>query len=142
MSLTPNPFGTDITTEDILDTLGFFDDWEERYKYIIDLGKQLPAMPDEKKVDDHLIRGCQSQVWLETEQNGDSFEFQADSDAFIVKGLLGVILAAYNNKSGGEILEFDIEQYFEQLDLLRHLSPTRGNGLRAMVQRIREIAGA
>lgn len=99
-------------------------------------------MPDELKTEDRLIRGCQSQVWLETEQNGDSFEFQADSDAFIVKGLLGVILAAYNNKSGGEILEFDIEQYFEQLDLLRHLSPTRGNGLRAMVQRIREIAGA
>ena len=65
MSLTPNPFGTDITTEDILDTLGFFDDWEERYKYIIDLGKQLPAMSDDKKTDEHLIRGCQSQVWID-----------------------------------------------------------------------------
>ncbi|MAY34784.1 MAG: Fe-S cluster assembly protein SufE [Spongiibacteraceae bacterium] len=137
-----NPFGRSISADDIVDTLGFFDSWEDRYKYIIDLGKELPAMPDELKTEDRLIRGCQSQVWLETEQNGDSFEFQADSDAFIVKGLLGVILAAYNNKSGGEILEFDIEQYFEQLDLLRHLSPTRGNGLRAMVQRIREIAGA
>jgi cysteine desulfuration protein SufE len=137
-----NPFGRSISADDIVDTLGFFDSWEDRYKYIIDLGKELPAMPDELKTEDRLIRGCQSQVWLETEQSGDSFEFQADSDAFIVKGLLGVILAAYNNKSGGEILEFDIEQYFEQLDLLRHLSPTRGNGLRAMVQRIREIAGA
>ncbi len=137
-----NPFGRSISADDIVDTLGFFDSWEDRYKYIIDLGKELPAMPDELKTEDRLIRGCQSQVWLETEQNGDSFEFQTDSDAFIVKGLLGVILAAYNNKSAGEILEFDIEQYFEQLDLLRHLSPTRGNGLRAMVQRIREIAGA
>ncbi|WP_372748360.1 SufE family protein [Litorivivens sp.] len=135
-----NPFGRSITADDIVDTLGFFDSWEDRYKYIIDLGKELPDMPDDLKTDDRLIRGCQSQVWLETEKHADSFEFQADSDAFIVKGLLGVILAAYNNKAANEILAFDIEQYFEQLDLLRHLSPTRGNGLRAMVQRIRDIA--
>lgn len=139
--MSENPFGRSISAEDIVDTLGFFDSWEDRYKYIIDLGKELPAMPDELKTEDRLIRGCQSQVWLETEQQGERFEFQADSDAFIVKGLLGVILAAYNNKAADDILAFDIEQYFEQLDLLRHLSPTRGNGLRAMVQRIREIAG-
>ncbi len=139
---TENPFGRSISAEDIVDTLGFFDSWEDRYKYIIDLGKELPAMPEDLKTEDRLIRGCQSQVWLETEQQGERFEFQADSDAFIVKGLLGVVLAAYNNKTSGDILAFDIEQYFEQLDLLRHLSPTRGNGLRAMVQRIREIAEA
>lgn len=142
MTASENPFGRSISAEDIIDTLGFFDSWEDRYKYIIDLGKELPDMPDELKTEDRLIRGCQSQVWLETDQKGDCFEFQADSDAFIVKGLLGVILAAYNNKSSGEILAFDIEQYFEQLDLMRHLSPTRGNGLKAMVQRIRDIAQA
>ncbi|QQD17125.1 SufE family protein [Spongiibacter nanhainus] len=140
-AVSENPFGRSITTEDIVDTLGFFDSWEDRYKYIIDLGKELPAMPDELKTEDRLIRGCQSQVWLEPSEQDGYFEFQADSDAFIVKGLLGVILSAYNHKRAGEILDFDIDSYFDELDLMRHLSPTRGNGLRAMVQRIREIAG-
>ena len=140
-AVSENPFGRSITTEDIVDTLGFFDSWEDRYKYIIDLGKELPAMPDELKTEDRLIRGCQSQVWLEPSEQDGYFEFQADSDAFIVKGLLGVILSAYNHKRAGEILDFDIDSYFDELDLMRHLSPTRGNGLRALVQRIREIAG-
>ena len=135
-----NPFGRSINPADIVDTLSFFDSWEDRYKYIIDLGKELPDMADELKTEDRLIRGCQSQVWLEHERSGDRFEFQADSDAFIVKGLLGVVLSAYNNRSAEEIQAFDIDQYFEELELLRHLSPTRGNGLRAMVQRIRDIA--
>ena len=139
-SVSENPFGRSIGPTDIVDTLSFFDSWEDRYKYIIDLGKELPAMSDELKTEDRLIRGCQSQVWLEHAQAGEHFQFQADSDAFIVKGLLGVILSAYNNKNAADILAFDIEQYFEQLDLIRHLSPTRGNGLRAMVQRIRDIA--
>ncbi len=135
-----NPFGQSIGPEDIIDTLGFFDSWEDRYKYIIDLGKELPAMPDELKTDDRLIRGCQSQVWLEHEADKGVYRFVADSDAYIVKGLLGVILSAYNNKTAADILAFDIDAYFDELDLMRHLSPTRGNGLRAMVQRIREIA--
>ncbi|MBM97157.1 MAG: Fe-S cluster assembly protein SufE [Oceanospirillaceae bacterium] len=142
MSLTPNPFGTDITTEDILDTLGFFDDWEERYKYIIDLGKQLPAMPDEKKVDDHLIRGCQSQVWIDHQIVDGKLVLEADSDAHIVKGLLGVVLAAYNGKTPTEASAFDIDSYFAEIDLIKHLSPTRGNGIRAMVQKIQEIAAS
>jgi len=135
-----NPFGTTITSEDILDTLGFFDSWEDRYKYIIDLGKELPAMDDAKKDDVHLVRGCQSQVWIDARRDGDRLWFESDSDAFIVKGLLGVVLAAYNGKTPGEVLAFDIENYFRQLDLLKHLSPTRGNGLRAMVSRIRTMA--
>ncbi|MCK9469013.1 MAG: SufE family protein [Porticoccaceae bacterium] len=135
-----NPFGTTITSEDILDTLGFFDSWEDRYKYIIDLGKELPAMDDAKKDDVHLVRGCQSQVWIDARRDGDRLWFESDSDAFIVKGLLGVVLAAYNGKTPGEVLAFDVENYFRQLDLLKHLSPTRGNGLRAMVSRIRTMA--
>ncbi len=140
MSLTPNPFGTDITVEDVLDTLGFFDDWEERYKYIIDLGKQLPAMADDKKTDEHLIRGCQSQVWIDSAIVDGKLMLEADSDAQIVKGLLGMVLTAYNGKTPADALAFDIEGYFAEIDLIKHLSPTRGNGIRAMVQRIREIA--
>lgn len=139
-AVTQNPFGTTITAEDIVDTLGFFDTWEDRYKYIIDLGKELPHMNDAKKDDEHLVRGCQSQVWIDTTRENDKLWFEVDSDAFIVKGLLGVILAAYNGKSPDEILSFDIENYFDELDLIKHLSTTRGNGLRAMVERIRTEA--
>ena len=138
---TDNPFGTSITSDDILETLGFFDSWEARYKYIIELGKELPPMDEAKKDDAHLVRGCQSRVWIDTRHRGEKLFFDVDSDAFIVKGLLGVILAAYNGKSAEEILSFDIDGYFEQLDLVNHLSSTRGNGLRAMVKRIREEAG-
>ncbi len=140
VALADNPFGTRITPDDILDTLGFFDTWEERYKYIIDLGRELPAMPESLHTDDRLVRGCQSKVWIETRMEDGRLLLAADSDAFIVKGLLGVILAAFNHRTPAEILDFDTDAYFEQLDLLNHLSPTRGNGLRAMVQRIREIA--
>lgn len=139
--MTQNPFGTRITADDIVDTLGFFDTWEERYKYIIDLGKELPPMDEAKKDDAHLVRGCQSQVWIDSRHHDGKLWFETDSDAFIVKGLLGVVLAAYNGRQPRQILDFDIEQYFHKLDLLKHLSPTRGNGLRAMVKRIRAIAG-
>lgn len=140
MALVQNPFGTDISTDDILDTLSFFDDWEERYKYIIDLGKQLPAMNDDKKNDTYLLRGCQSQVWIDSELNNGVLNFEADSDAHIVRGLLGVVLAAYNHKTPADIIAFDIDDYFSKIDLVKHLSPTRGNGLRAMVQRIQDTA--
>lgn len=133
-------FGIDVTVDDIIDSLGFFDNWEERYKYIIDLGKELPEMDASLRTDDYLVRGCQSQVWLVDEWRAGKLFFQADSDAFIVKGLLGVVLAAFNGKTPGEILAFDIDAYFSQLDLLQHLSSTRGNGLKAMVKRIQDRA--
>ena len=133
-------FGIDVTVDDIIDSLGFFDNWEERYKYIIDLGKELPDMDASLRTDDYLVRGCQSQVWLVDEWRAGKLFFQADSDAFIVKGLLGVVLAAFNGKTPGEILAFDIDAYFTQLDLLQHLSSTRGNGLKAMVRRIQDRA--
>jgi cysteine desulfuration protein SufE len=135
-----SPFGTRISADDIVDTLSFFDDWEDRYKYIIDLGKELPPLPEQFHTDDRKIRGCQSQVWIDTRLEDGRLQLAVDSDAFIVKGLLGVVLAAYNNKTPQDILAFDIDQYFSELDLVRHLSPTRGNGLRAMVARIRDIA--
>lgn len=135
-----SPFGTTITAEDIVDTLGFFDGWEDRYKYIIDLGKELPAMDDNKKDDAHIVKGCQSQVWIDHQVVAGQLWLEADSDAFIVKGLLGVVLAAFNGKTPADIRGFDIEAYFDQLGLLRHLSPTRGNGLRAMVEKIKGFA--
>lgn len=134
------PFGHSITSDDIVDTLGFFDSWEDRYKYIIDLGKELPPMDDSLHTEDRLVRGCQSQVWIDTALEDGRLQIAVDSDAFIVKGLLGVVLAAYNNKTPGEVLAFDIDAYFDALELMNHLSPTRGNGLRAMVARIRDIA--
>ena len=133
-------FGTQISSDDIIETLSFFDDWEDRYKYIIELGRELPPLDAAQRTDEHLVRGCQSQVWLVSQQRDDRLFFDADSDAFIVKGLLAVVLAAYNGKLPADILAFDIEQYFERLNLIKHLSVTRGNGLRAMVKRIQATA--
>ncbi|ATX77187.1 SufE family protein [Reinekea forsetii] len=138
-----NPvFGIDISADDIIENLSFFDSWEERYKYIIDLGKELPPMADELKSEVNLVRGCQSQVWLVPEQQDELFIFKVDSDAHIVKGLLAVVLVAFNGRSAQAILAVDIERYFTALDLVRHLSPSRGNGLRAMVKKIQDIATA
>jgi cysteine desulfuration protein SufE len=133
-------FGSDITSADIIETLSFFDSWDDRYKYIIDLGKELPPMAADLHTDDKLIRGCQSKVWLAHEEQGGRLFFTVDSDAFIVKGLLAIVLAAYNGKSPAEIRAFDIQGYFQQIDLMRHLSPTRGSGLQAMVARIQSLA--
>ncbi|GLQ32041.1 SufE family protein [Litoribrevibacter albus] len=135
-----NPFGTEITPEEIVDTLGFFDSWEDRYRYIIDLGKQLPEMDDAKKTDDRIVKGCQSQVWIDHWLEGDKIMLSVDSDAHIVRGLLAVVMSAYNGKTPQQVLDFDIEAFFNELDLIKHLSPTRGNGLRSMVQKIRELA--
>lgn len=135
-------FGTDVTSDDILETLAFFDSWEDRYKYIIDLGRELPPLDEQYRTDENIVRGCQSQVWLTSREEGGKLYFDADSDAFIVKGLLAVVLAAYNAQTPAAILAFDIEDYFSRLNLLKHLSVTRGNGLRAMVKRIRDTADA
>lgn len=128
--------------QEIRDTFELFDDWEDKYRFLIELGKDLPPLAQEHRTDANLIRGCQSQVWLVAEQNAasDQLDIALDSDAHIVRGLSAVVLAALNQKSPGEILAFDIEGLFTDLDLLQHLSPTRGNGLRAMVAKIRERA--
>ncbi len=142
--LAAQALGSTITPNDIVEALEFLDDWESRYTYIIDLGKQLPPMPAELKTDDRFVRGCQSQVWLETRYDPDTQRLWLgiDSDALIVKGLAAMVLTAYNGKSPTDILAFDIEDFFGKLDLLRHLSQTRGNGLRAMVKRIQDTARA
>jgi cysteine desulfuration protein SufE len=138
--ITLSPFGTKITPEEVLETLSFFDDWEERYKYIIDLGKQLPPIDDSKKTEEFLLRGCQSQVWIDSAVIDGKLFFEVDSDAHIVRGLLAMVLSAYNNKTPAEIQAFDIDGFFTQVDLVKHLSPTRGNGLTSMVKKIQHTA--
>lgn len=130
------------TTNEILDDLSFFDDWEDRYKYVIDLGRSLPALDESLHTPERLVKGCQSNVWIDVEEADGRLHFAVDSDAHIVRGLLAVIMAAYQDRSPEEILDFDIDNYFRRLDLERHLSPTRGNGLRAMVARVQGIARA
>lgn len=128
------------SSEEIIDDLAFFDDWEQRYQYIIDLGKSLPAMQEEDKTEDRLVRGCQSSVWLKSQIQGQHLHFEVESDAIIVNGLLALVMAAYQDKTAKDILAFDIDGYFQALDLERHISPTRGNGLRAIVAKIRHLA--
>lgn len=137
-----HPFGSEITSDTLIEDLSFLDDWEERYRYIIDLGKKLPELPAEFKTDQHLLQGCQSQVWIQHHFDPATGKlcFDVDSDAFIVKGLLAMVLAAYNDRTPADILAFDIEGYFNQTGLIRHLSPTRGNGLKSMVKKIQGIA--
>lgn len=134
--------GSRIRLDEIRDSFAFFDSWEDRYRFVIDLGKELPSLDDVHKTEQNLVRGCQSQVWLVAryEPATGLMHLELDSDAHIVRGLIAIVLAAYDGRTPREIREFDIEGLFEELDLLKHLSPTRGNGLRAMVGRIREIA--
>jgi cysteine desulfuration protein SufE len=131
------------TVEQLLEDLSFLDDWEERYRYIIDLGKRLPAMDPGLKNEMSFLPGCQSQVWIHARQDASAgtLHFDCDSDAFIVKGLLALVMAACDDKSPAEILAFDMDAFFARIGLLKHLSPTRGNGLRSMVKRIRAEAG-
>ena len=128
--------------DEIRESFGFFDDWEERYRFIIDLGKALPALPEEDKTPDRLVRGCQSLVWLVPTFHRDArtLHLAIDSDAHIVRGLIAIVLAACNDQTPEDTLAFDMEALFAELDLMAHLTPTRGNGLRAMVARIRHEA--
>lgn len=137
-----NPFGNSICTADILDTVEFLDDWEERYSYIIDLGKSLPAFPDSEKTEQNLVHGCQSQVWLSHQFDKESgiMYVMLDSDAIIVKGLAAIVLAALNAKTPEGVIKEDVDAIFTKMDLMRHISPTRGNGLRSMLERIKTTA--
>lgn len=140
--MSDNPFGSAITAASILEDLAFFDDWEDRYRYIIDLGKKLPPMPDALKTDANFVHGCQSQVWIHAAYDADTdrLHFLVDSDAHIVRGLAAMVMAAFNQQSPQAVLGFDVDGYFNQTQLIQHLSPTRGNGLKSMVSKIRQAA--
>ncbi|WP_420332764.1 SufE family protein [Roseibium sp.] len=134
---------TDIA--EILETFDFLDDWEDRYKYLIDLGKELPELSESERTDANKVRGCVSQVWLITKvSSGQSGEpvltFRGDSDALIVQGLVAIVTSLFSNKSAQQILDTDVEGIFAQLGLQEHLTPQRSNGLRSMVGRIRSDA--
>ncbi|MFT7339467.1 MAG: cysteine desulfuration protein SufE [Marinobacter maritimus] len=139
-----NPLGENPTLEDVLDSFEFLDDWEERYAFIIDLGKQLPAFPDDARIEENYVHGCQSQVWLIShyDETSGKLYLLIDSDALIVRGLAALILVALNGRPPRDLLATDIDELFERLDLFNHISPTRGNGLRSMVGKIRDIAAA
>ncbi len=141
-TLRANPYGTSMHADDIVEALGFFDDWESRYRYILDLARELPAMAPALQTEARLLRGCQSQVWIEHLQDDGRLWFAVDADAHSVRGLIAIVLAALNGRTPAALLAVDIEAYFGQLDLLKHLSQTRGNGLRALVARMRAIASA
>ncbi|MGR5142881.1 cysteine desulfurase sulfur acceptor subunit CsdE [Photobacterium sp. DNB23_23_1] len=141
MTLPSHPFGTEITCEAIIAQMATANGWEDRYRNVIQLGKKLPAMPEELKQDQLKVSGCESQVWLTHQQREDgTFHFAADSDARIVRGLITLVLAAFEGKSADQIQAFDIDSYFEQLNLIAHLSPSRGNGLKAIVEQIKTLA--
>jgi cysteine desulfuration protein SufE len=131
-----------MDSQEIIESFDYFDDWEDKYRFIIDLGKSLPHLAESEKADEFLVRGCQSQVWLQAgfDSASNKVSLKIDSDAHIVRGLIAIVLSVYDNRTPAEILEFDIEALFEELALLKHLSPTRGNGLRAMIGRIRDLA--
>lgn len=131
------------TIVEILDTFEFLDDWEDRYRYVIDLGRKLPPLDESEMTDDYKVRGCQSQVWLVPEKDAEGrIHLRGDSDAHIVKGLVALVLLIYSGKTPDEILATDAKAILDKLGLAAHLSPMRANGLFAMVQRIRDIAEA
>ena len=127
--------------EELTDNFSLFSDWEERYKYLIDLGKSLEPMADSLKTGETLVKGCTSQVWMICETDNDGrYHFTADSDAHIVKGLIAILLSAYQGKTASEIQKIDIEEAFKEIGLDQHLSPNRRNGFFAMVQRVKMLS--
>ncbi|HEX2216539.1 MAG TPA: SufE family protein [Xanthobacteraceae bacterium] len=134
--------------DEIIENFSLLDEWDDRYRYVIELGRTLEPLPDSARTDAHKVQGCASQVWLLTKArpNGDGgpiLTFIGDSDAHIVRGLIAVLLALYSGKPAQEILSIDALGLFDKLALREHLTPQRSNGLRSMVERIRaEARGA
>jgi len=125
--------------DELIEEFRFFDDWMDRYQYIIDLGRRLPDFPEAEKTDANKIKGCQSQVWFLAEARDDRLHFQAISDAAIVSGLIAVLLRIYCDRKPQEILDTPAD-FVSALNLEQHLSPTRSNGLASMLQAIRAFA--
>ncbi len=125
--------------EEIVDEFSMFEDWMERYQYIIDLGKSLPLIEDAYKLDENLIVGCQSKVWLHSEINNRELNFTADSDAILTKGIVAILLRVFNNQKPADILNADL-YFIDKIGLKEHLSPTRANGLVSMIKQIKLYA--
>jgi len=124
---------------DIIDEFSMFDDWMQRYEYMIDLGKSLAIINEENKTDGHIIKGCQSKVWLHAELEDDKIIFTADSDAIITKGIIAILLRVFSNQTPKNILNAETD-FIDEIGLKDHLSPTRANGLVSMIKQIRIYA--
>ena len=125
--------------QELIEEFGFFDNWMDRYQYLIDMGRRLPEFPDQDRIDDNKIRGCQSQVWFVAEKSEGRLEFRAISDAAIVSGLIALLLRIYSGRTPQDILDTPPD-FVKALQLEAHLSPTRSNGLASMLKAIRSFA--
>jgi cysteine desulfuration protein SufE len=133
--------------DEILDNFALLDEWDDRYRYLIELGRELPPLPDVARTEANKVRGCASQVWLDTQVRpngaaGPVLRFVGDSDAHIVRGLIAILFALYSDQPAQKILATDAVALFERLGLREHLTPQRSNGFRSMVERIRSDARA
>ena len=131
--------GAELAQQELVEEFEMFDNWMDRYQYIIDMGKQLPDFPEERRTEEYKIQGCQSNVWMCHEQSGDKLVFKATSDAAIVSGLIAVLLRIYSERTAEEINQTE-PHFLKDLGLDKHLSPTRSNGLHAMLERIYQVA--
>ena len=124
---------------DIVDEFSMFDDWMQRYEYMIELGKSLPLIDDQYKTDDNIIKGCQSKVWVYAEMKDDKVVFTADSDAIITKGIIAILIRVFSNQTPQAIIDADTS-FIDDIGLKEHLSPTRANGLVSMIKQIKMYA--
>ncbi len=127
--------------DEIIDDFSMFEDWEDRYQHMIDLGKSLPIIDEKYKTDDNLIKGCQSKVWLHCEKDNGKIKFTADSDAILTKGIIALLLEVYSGQKSEDILADDMS-FIDKIGLKEHLSPTRANGLVSMLKQIKMYAVA
>ncbi|MCB0447726.1 MAG: SufE family protein [Gelidibacter sp.] len=125
--------------DEIIDEFSMFEDWEERYQYMIDLGKTLPLIDQQYKTEDNLIKGCQSKVWVHAEMKDDKVVFTADSDAIITKGIIAILLRVFSNQKPQDIIDADTT-FIDDIGLKEHLSPTRANGLVSMIKQLKMYA--
>jgi cysteine desulfuration protein SufE len=124
---------------EIIDEFSMFEDWEERYQYMIDLGKTLPLIDEIYKTDDHIIKGCQSKVWVHAEMENDKVNFTADSDAIITKGIIAILIRVFSGQHPKDIIDADTD-FIDKINLKEHLSPTRANGLVSMIKQLKMYA--
>jgi cysteine desulfuration protein SufE len=125
--------------DEIIDEFAMFDDWQERYQYMIDLGKSLPLISEEFKIEDNIIKGCQSKVWVQASMDNEKVVFTADSDAIITKGIIAILIRVFSNQHPKDIIDGNTD-FIDEIGLKEHLSPTRANGLVSMIKKIKMYA--
>ena len=125
--------------EELIDEFSMFEDWEERYQYMIDLGKSLPLIDEQFKTPENIIKGCQSRVWVHAEMENGKVAFTADSDAIITKGIIAILIRVFSNQSPADIIDADTD-FIDEIGLKEHLSPTRANGLVSMIKQLKMYA--